>query len=46
MEKTAQANELQARGGFNIHKLQATLCILSSSAVSIGLIYWAIKTLF
>lgn len=37
---TAQA------GSFNYNKLQAVLCIASSAAVSIGVIYWAIQALF
>ncbi|WP_154652076.1 hypothetical protein [Noviherbaspirillum massiliense] len=31
---------------FNYNKLHATLCILASSAVSISLIVWLVKTLF
>jgi hypothetical protein len=30
---------------FNYNKLQAVACIACSSAVSIGAIYWLIKTL-
>jgi hypothetical protein len=33
----------QAESGFNYNKLQAVLCIASSSAVSIGLMYLAIR---
>jgi hypothetical protein len=29
---------------FNFNKLQAVVCIVSSAAVSIGLIVWAIKS--
>ncbi|WP_268958875.1 hypothetical protein [Noviherbaspirillum galbum] len=31
---------------FNVNKFQAALCIAASSAVSIGLMYWAASTLF
>ncbi|HJV88224.1 MAG TPA: hypothetical protein VJ698_22330 [Noviherbaspirillum sp.] len=31
--------------GFNVNKLQAVACMLSSAAVSIALIYWAIRSL-
>lgn len=31
---------------FNINKLQAAACIVSSAAVSCALIYWAIQSLF
>jgi hypothetical protein len=35
----------QPKGQFNYNKLQALVCILSSAAVSIGLIYMAIRWL-
>ncbi|WP_420476422.1 hypothetical protein [Noviherbaspirillum sp. ST9] len=35
-----------ANAQFNVNKLQAAACILTSSAVSIAIIYWAIKSLF
>ncbi|MGE5621845.1 MAG: hypothetical protein ACM3WS_01640 [Bacillota bacterium] len=31
---------------FNYNKLQAVVCIASSAACSIGLIYWTITTFF
>jgi hypothetical protein len=31
---------------FNYNKLQAVACIACSSAVSIGAIYWLVKTIF
>ena len=31
---------------FNYNKLQAAVCIVSSAACSIGLIYWAITSFF
>lgn len=31
---------------FNYNKLQAVACIASSAAVSIGAIYWLVRTLF
>lgn len=34
----------RVKDGFNFHKLQAVACMLSSAAVSIALIYWAIKS--
>lgn len=34
---------LESKAGFNFNKLQAVACIMSSAAVSIGLIYWAIN---
>jgi len=43
MEKTARTAVHVAR--FNYNKLQAVACITSSAAVSIGLIYWAIRSL-
>lgn len=43
MEKTAQAAVRVSR--LNYNKLQAVACIVSSAAVSIGLIYWAMRTL-
>lgn len=47
MDKTARATATTRTGGhFNVYKLQAAACITSSAAVSIGLIYWAIRTLF
>lgn len=36
----------QSKTHFNYNKLQAAACIISSAAVSIGLIYWAIHSLF
>ncbi|WP_292935567.1 hypothetical protein [Noviherbaspirillum sp.] len=33
-----------AKTSFNYNKLQAAACMLSSAAVSIALIYWAIKS--
>lgn len=36
---------LAAAKGFNYNKLQAALCMMSSSFVSIALIIWAFKTL-
>lgn len=36
----------QAKSNFNYNKLQAAACILSSSVVSIALIYWAIRSFF
>lgn len=35
-----------AKAQFNYNKLQAAACMGTSAAVSIALIYWAIKTLF
>ena len=35
-----------AKAQFNYNKLQATACMLSSAAVSIALIYWAIRLVF
>lgn len=35
-----------AKAQFNYNKLQAAACMASSAAVSIALIYWAIKSLF
>ncbi|WP_156396465.1 hypothetical protein [Noviherbaspirillum sp. Root189] len=35
----------QAESGFNFNKLQAALCIATSSAVSIGLMYLGIRWL-
>lgn len=35
-----------ANAQFNVNKLQAAACITASSAVSIAIIYWAIKSLF
>jgi hypothetical protein len=35
-----------AKAQFNYNKLQAAACITTSAAVSIALIYWAIKSLF
>ena len=47
MEKTAQSAATARTGGrINVYKLQAAACITSSAAVSIGLIWWAIKSLF
>lgn len=34
----------ESRTHFNYNKLQAVACIASSAAVSIALIYWAIKS--
>jgi len=31
---------------FNTNKLQAAACMATSAAVSIAIIYWAIKSLF
>lgn len=36
----------QAKSNFNYNKLQAVACILSSSMVSIALIYWAVRSFF
>lgn len=41
-----QAVARTAKAQFNVNKLQAATCILTSSAVSIAIIYWAIKSLF
>jgi len=41
-----QAIARTAKAQFNINKLQAAACIATSSAVSIAIIYWAIKSLF
>ena len=35
-----------AQAQFNYNKLQAAACMATSAAVSIAIIYWAIKTLF
>ncbi|WP_170942231.1 hypothetical protein [Noviherbaspirillum denitrificans] len=35
-----------AKAEFNVNKLQAAACILTSSAISVAIIYWAIKSLF
>ncbi len=35
----------RAKAGFNVNKLQAVACMLSSAAVSIALIYWAIRSI-
>ena len=43
MEKTARTAVRVSR--FNYNKLQAVACIASSAAISIGLIYWAMRTL-
>jgi hypothetical protein len=45
MDNTSiEAQTIQAKTGFNYYKLQAAACITASSALSIGLIYWVIKT--
>jgi hypothetical protein len=47
MNETARATANARTGGnFNFHKLQAVACITCSAAVSIGLIYWAVKAFF
>ncbi|HEX7649691.1 MAG TPA: hypothetical protein VF450_20005 [Noviherbaspirillum sp.] len=45
MEKTVRTAAARATH-FNYNKLQAAACITSSAAVSIGLIYWAIRMMF
>jgi hypothetical protein len=44
MEKTLD-RPVVTSSGFNFNKLQAALCIASSAAVSMGLIYWGITSL-
>ena len=45
MADTAARTETTSagEGGFNYNKLQAVLCMVSSAAVSIGLIVWAVR---
>lgn len=45
MEKTVRTAAARATH-FNYNKLQATACIVSSAAVSIGLIYWVTRMIF
>ena len=45
MEKTVRTAAVRATH-FNYNKMQAVACIASSAAVSIGMIYWALRTLF
>lgn len=35
-----------AKAQLNVNKIQAAACMATSAAVSIAIIYWAIKTLF
>jgi len=42
----AVARESAEAVRFNYNKLQAVACIACSSAVSIGAIYWLVKTIF
>ena len=46
MNKTVRTAAAVRATRFNYNKLQAAACIASSAAVSIGLIYWAIKAMF
>jgi len=41
-----QAVARTAKAQFNTNKLQAAACMATSAAVSIAIIYWAIKSLF
>jgi hypothetical protein len=41
-QETSLASAEHARG-FNYNKLQAVICIVSSAAVSVALIVWAVK---
>ncbi|HVL77595.1 MAG TPA: hypothetical protein VM406_16395 [Noviherbaspirillum sp.] len=43
---TSERTDTAISRGFNFNKLQAALCIASSSAVSLGLIYLAVTRLF
>jgi hypothetical protein len=40
------ATACEAKAHFNYNKLQAVACMTTSAAVSIALIYWAVKSLF
>lgn len=42
---TGDMSEAKPRS-FNYNKLQAVACIASSAAVSIGMIYWLVQTIF
>lgn len=46
MEKIARPGAAARTASLNVNKVQAAACIVSSCAVSIGLIYWAIRALF
>lgn len=41
-----RAARTAAKAQLNINKLQAAACMASSAAVSIALIYWAIRAIF
>jgi hypothetical protein len=46
MKKARQDAAYKSQTSFNYHKLQATACMATSAAVSIALIYWAIRSFF
>lgn len=44
--KTTAAPAMKVARTFNFNKLQAVACMMASATVSVGLIIWAMKTLF
>lgn len=44
--KNAHPRAVARTAQFNTNKLQAAACMVTSAALSIAIIYWAIKTLF
>lgn len=46
IQQIADAQTEKKSKGFNFNKLQAVLCIVASSVVSVSLITWLVKSFF
>jgi hypothetical protein len=46
MQQSVELQTSDKARSFNYNKLQAAICIVSSSIVSVGLIIWLVKTFF